>query len=97
MPSQSEKDPYKRSSKPTKDLKAADKHERNKRDGEKKDEGRRKLRPMHLFLLFLILAVPGYWVVNSLLGYSTIDTSLAWPCSRALRGSSASPLLTATR
>ena len=40
MPSQSEKDPYKRSSKPTKDLKAADKHERDKRDGEKKDEGR---------------------------------------------------------
>lgn len=34
MPSQSEKDPYKRSSKPTKDLKAADK--RGKRDGEKK-------------------------------------------------------------
>ena len=47
MPSQSEKDPYKRRTKPTKDLKAADKHERDKRDGEKKDEGRRKLRPMH--------------------------------------------------
>ena len=84
MPSQSEKDPYKRSSKPTKDLKAADK--RDKRDGEKKDEGRRKLRPMHLFLLFLILAVPGYWVVNSLLGYSTIDTSSGLALLKSAKG-----------
>ena len=86
MPSQSEKDPYKRSSKPDKDLKAADKHERGKRDGEKKDEGRRKLRPMHLFLLFLILAVPGYWVVNSLLGYSTIDTSSGLALLKSAKG-----------
>lgn len=86
MPSQSEKDPYKRSSKPTKDLKAADKRERDKRDGEKKDEGRRKLRPMHLFLLFLILAVPGYWVVNSLLGYSTIDTSSGLALLKSAKG-----------
>ncbi len=84
MPSQSEKDPYKRSSKPDKDLKAADK--RGKRDGEKKDEGRRKLRPMHLFLLFLILAVPGYWVVNSLLGYSTIDTSSGLALLKSAKG-----------
>ena len=64
----------------------------------KKTKGRRKLRPMHLFLLFLILAVPGYWVVNSLLGYSTIDTSSGLALlNAALRGSSASPLLTATR
>lgn len=97
MPSQSEKDPYKRRTKPTKGLKAADKHERDKRDGEKKDEGRRKLRPMHLFLLFLILAVPGYWVVNSLLGYSTIDTSSGLALLKSAKGSSASPLLTATR
>lgn len=39
-----------------------------------------------LFLLFLILAVPGYWVVNSLLGYSTIDTSSGLALLKSAKG-----------